>query len=67
MVHVRRGTGMGTAGRSCGPGSRTNARVVPVVATAWNRFKTYDGADPEIAAFVETYRNGGPESLRCTY
>ena len=45
-----------------------NSRLgVPVVATAWNRLKAYDGADPEIAAFIETYRNRGPESLTCAY
>jgi hypothetical protein len=45
-----------------------NSRLgVPVAATAWNRLKAYDGADPEIAAFVETYRNRGPESLTCAY
>ena len=45
-----------------------NSRLdVPVAATAWNRLKAYDGADPEIAAFIETYRNRGPESLTCAY
>ncbi len=45
-----------------------NARLdVPVVATAWNRLKAYDGADLEIASFIETYRNRGPESLTCAY
>ncbi|MCL1693933.1 MAG: DUF3105 domain-containing protein [Actinomycetia bacterium] len=39
----------------------------PIVATAWNRLKAYDTADPEIATFIETYRNRGPESLRCAY
>jgi hypothetical protein len=39
----------------------------PVVATAWTRLKAYDGADPEIEQFIETYRNRGPESFRCTY
>ncbi|MCL1593568.1 MAG: DUF3105 domain-containing protein [Actinomycetia bacterium] len=38
-----------------------------VVATAWNRLKTYSGADPEIADFIDTYRNRGPESVRCSY
>ncbi len=33
----------------------------PVVATAWNRLKSYDDADPEIEEFIETYRNRGPE------
>lgn len=39
----------------------------PVVATAWTRSKPYSGADPELTAFIETYRNRGPESLRCPY
>lgn len=39
----------------------------PVVATAWTRLKTYSDADPEITSFIETYRNRGPESLRCAY
>jgi hypothetical protein len=39
----------------------------PIVATAWNRLKVYEDADPEIEAFIETYRNRGPESLRCAY
>jgi len=39
----------------------------PVVATAWTRSKSYSGADAEIPSFIETYRNRGPESLRCPY
>ena len=39
----------------------------PVVATGWNRLKAYDGADPELKQFIETYRNRGPESFRCAY
>jgi len=39
----------------------------PIVATAWNRLKAYDTVDPEIAEFIETYRNRGPESLSCAY
>ena len=39
----------------------------PVVATAWLRLKAYDGADPEIADFIETYRNRGPENVQCAY
>ena len=39
----------------------------PVVATGWNRLKAYDGADPELEQFIETYRNRGPESFRCEY
>jgi hypothetical protein len=56
--------------------NRFNDRVIlspnaqlgqPVVATAWNRLKAYDGADPELEQFIETYRNRGPESFSCTY
>ena len=39
----------------------------PVVATAWNRLKSYDGADPEIEEFIDTYRNRGPERGQCPY
>ncbi|HJT94737.1 MAG TPA: DUF3105 domain-containing protein [Mycobacterium sp.] len=39
----------------------------PVVATAWNRMKTYDKAtDPGIADFVGTYRKRGPERVSCS-
>lgn len=45
-----------------------NAQLTdPVVATSWTRLKAYDGADPEIAEFIETYRGRGPENFRCTY
>ena len=37
----------------------------PIVATAWNRFKTYEQGDPEIADFVDTYRRRGPERVAC--
>lgn len=37
----------------------------PVVATAWNRFKAYNGADPEIEEFIATYRSRGPERVSC--
>ena len=37
----------------------------PVVATAWNRRKSYDGVDPEVQEFVETYRQRGPEKVDC--
>ncbi len=47
--------------------SPNEALTQPVVATAWTRFKAYDGADPEIEQFIETYRNRGPESFRCAY
>ncbi len=39
----------------------------PVVATAWTRIKSYDGADTELSDFIDTYRNRAPESLRCAY
>jgi hypothetical protein len=45
-----------------------NAELIrPVVATAWNRLKAYDGADPELEQFITTYRNRGPESFGCAY
>ncbi len=37
----------------------------PIVATAWNRLKTYEPGDPEINEFVRTYRKRGPESVAC--
>lgn len=36
----------------------------PIVATAWNRLKTYERADAA-ADFIETYRTRGPESADC--
>ena len=39
----------------------------PVVATAWNRLKAYNGADPELEQFIDTYRNRGPEHFSCAY
>jgi len=39
----------------------------PIVATAWNRLKAYEGPDPEIEEFIETYRGRGPENVRCPY
>ena len=39
----------------------------PVIATGWNRLKAYDGADPELKQFIETYRARGPENFRCAY
>lgn len=45
-----------------------NAQLTqPIVATAWNRLKAYESVDPEIEDFIETYRNRGPESVRCPY
>ena len=37
----------------------------PIVATAWNRLKSYEPGDPEINDFVRTYRKRGPESVAC--
>lgn len=37
----------------------------PIVATAWNRLKTYEPGDPEIRDFVDTYRRRGPERVAC--
>lgn len=36
----------------------------PIVATAWNRRGSYDDA-VSAAAFVDTYRERGPENVRC--
>ncbi|MDK1018434.1 MAG: DUF3105 domain-containing protein [Actinomycetota bacterium] len=45
-----------------------NAQITdPVVATAWLRLKAYESVDPEIEAFIETYRGRGPESFLCTF
>lgn len=37
----------------------------PVVATAWNRLKAYDGLDEELAEFIDTYAERGPEDGPC--
>lgn len=37
----------------------------PIVATAWRRLKAYDEVEPDIAEFVRTYRQRGPERLPC--
>lgn len=37
----------------------------PIVATAWNRLKRYDGVTDDLADFVDTYRRRGPESIDC--
>ena len=36
-----------------------------VVATAWNRRKSYDGVEPEVREFIDTYRQRGPEKVDC--
>lgn len=36
----------------------------PIVATAWNRRASYTDA-AEVTAFVDTYRERGPENVRC--
>lgn len=41
--------------------------VDEVVATAWNRLKTYAGADAELADFIDVYRYRGPERVGCPY
>jgi hypothetical protein len=43
-----------------------NTRLeTPVVATAWNRMKTFSGAEPGVRDFVDTYRFRGPEREPC--
>lgn len=37
----------------------------PVVATAWNRRKAFDGAGDDVLEFVDTYRRRGPERVAC--
>lgn len=37
----------------------------PVVATAWNRRKVFDGAGDGVLEFVDTYRGRGPERVAC--
>ena len=37
----------------------------PVVATAWNRDKAFDGAGDDVLEFVDTYRGRGPERVAC--
>jgi len=39
----------------------------PVIATSWDRRKSYDAADPEIGEFISTYRNRGPERVPCNF
>lgn len=39
----------------------------PIVATAWNRLKGYNGPDAEIEEFITTYRSRGPERVRCPF
>lgn len=36
-----------------------------VVATAWNRQKSYDEVTPEVTEFIDTYRQRGPEQVDC--
>ena len=45
--------------------SPNSAMSDPLVATAWNRLKRYDGFDEELDEFISTYRRRGPESLDC--
>ncbi len=37
----------------------------PIVATAWNRRKSFDTADEDLREFVSTYRRRGPERFDC--
>lgn len=37
----------------------------PLVATAWNRLKTFDEVSPDVAEFIDVYRRRGPESVQC--
>ncbi len=39
----------------------------PVVVTSWRHLKAYEGADPEIAEFIDIYRFRAPENVPCTY
>ena len=43
-----------------------NAEIAePLVATAWNRLKTFDEAGPDVADFIDAYRRRGPENVIC--
>jgi hypothetical protein len=37
----------------------------PVVATAWNRRKAFNGPGDDVLEFVDTYRGRGPERVAC--
>ena len=37
----------------------------PIVATAWNRRKTYTEVTTDLADFIDTYRRRGPEQVSC--
>jgi hypothetical protein len=45
--------------------SPNNRLETPVIATAWNRLKSFSGAEPGVRDFVDTYRFRGPESEPC--
>lgn len=38
-----------------------------VVATAWNRLKSYGAADAELSEFIDVYRYRGPERVACPF
>lgn len=37
----------------------------PVVATAWNRMKSFENVDEDLAQFIDVYRKRGPEKVGC--
>lgn len=39
--------------------------VDPVVATAWNRMKSFESVDEDLAQFIDVYRERGPEKIGC--
>ena len=45
--------------------SPNNRLETPVIATAWNRLKSFSGAEPGVRDFIDTYRFRGPESEPC--
>jgi hypothetical protein len=47
---------------SVSPSSELDA---PIVATAWNRSMRFSDVSPEVDAFIDTYRNRGPERVPC--
>lgn len=45
--------------------SPNNRLETPVIATAWNRLKSFSGAEPEVRDFIDAYRFRGPEREPC--
>jgi hypothetical protein len=37
----------------------------PIVATAWNRRTQFSEVSTDVDAFIDTYRNRGPEKVPC--